>query len=109
MKETCQSNNVKNKRKILADAGTGFCGQESVEEGTVMGVVSKDSSTGETSKGEQPAGENLLEGQYDEIASAASFQQALIEWRAGQKVNGNEEAADVVPSKCSKIRKLIKY
>ena len=100
MKET--SNNVKNKRKILADAGTGFFEQELVEEGTIRGtIINKDSSTGERSKGE-PVGESLLEGSYDEVASAASFQQALIEWRTGQKMNGSELRADTVASKCSK-------
>ena len=86
----------------MADAGTGFVEPEPLEGGMITDVSNKGGSAGERNKGE-PAGETLLEGTYDEAASAASFQQALVEWRAGQKVNGSQQRADEVTSKCLKI------
>ena len=99
MKETTQSKNVVNKRKALADAGTGFSQREPTDEANSTGTISKESSTGEESN-TQPLRKSLLEGTYDESASAAYFQQALMQWRTGQRMMDNEQRSDNIPSKC---------
>ena len=53
------------------------------------------------SSSEALKGRSLLEGMYDEAASAAAFQEALAEWRRG----GKDDACQVSPSKDKEGRK----
>lgn len=101
MKETSHSNNSKGKRKPLASTRIGCDGQELVEEGGDTGVISG-GGAGVRNRG-GPEGGTLLEGSYDEAASAASFQQALAEWRTGGRKSDREQRTAAVSSKSSKM------
>lgn len=67
--------------------------QACVEKAPQHSVVSSQfSPTDNQSSSQLPTG-SLLEGTYDEAASAASFQQALAQWRGGGGVKDKTENA----------------
>ena len=78
----------KSKHKIITSDSSGQCAQlkEKGDAYHTSITAAEDPRVGEREGG------LLLEGSYDEAASAAAFQQALAEWRKGGKgSNGSDE------------------